>query len=65
MVVLRNLDMPGMVGVVGAMLGDAGINIANMHIGEIGQAGDGEEALMVVGDIGSRVAGGAGRAPGP
>jgi D-3-phosphoglycerate dehydrogenase len=54
MVVLRNLDMPGMVGVVGAMLGDAGINIANMHIGEIGeigeigQAGDSEEALMVV-----------------
>ncbi len=45
MVVIRNLDMPGMVGVVGAMLGDAGINISNMHIGE---SGDGVEALMVV-----------------
>jgi D-3-phosphoglycerate dehydrogenase / 2-oxoglutarate reductase len=45
MVIIRNLDMPGMVGAVGAMLGDAGINISNMHIGE---SGDGVEALMVV-----------------
>jgi D-3-phosphoglycerate dehydrogenase / 2-oxoglutarate reductase len=45
MVVIRNFDMPGMVGVVGSMLGDAGINISNMHIGE---SGDGVEALMVV-----------------
>lgn len=45
MVIVRNLDMPGMVGQVGMMLGDAGLNIKNMHIGE---SGDGVEALMVV-----------------
>ncbi len=46
MLVLRNRDTPGMVGVVGNSLGDAGINISNMHIGE---RGDGLDALMVVG----------------
>jgi D-3-phosphoglycerate dehydrogenase len=45
MMIVNNLDMPGMVGMVGSMLGDAGINIANMHIGE---SGDGVDALMVV-----------------
>ena len=45
MLIIRNQDQPGMVGVVGATLGDAGINISNMHIGE---SGDGVEALMVV-----------------
>jgi D-3-phosphoglycerate dehydrogenase len=45
MLIIRNQDEPGMVGVVGATLGDAGINISNMHIGE---SGDGLEALMVV-----------------
>lgn len=45
MLIIRNRDEPGMVGSVGAILGDAGINISNMHIGE---SGDGLEALMVV-----------------
>ena len=46
MLVVRNEDRPGMVGVVGAALGQAGINISDMHI----SAGvDGAEALMVVG----------------
>jgi D-3-phosphoglycerate dehydrogenase len=45
MLVIRNQDEPGMVGLVGATLGDAGVNISNMHIGE---SGDGREALMVV-----------------
>lgn len=45
MLIIRNQDEPGMVGLVGATLGDAGINISNMHIGE---SGDGKEALMVV-----------------
>lgn len=45
MLVIRNEDIPGMVGHVGMVLGDAGINIANMHIGE---DDDGVAALMVV-----------------
>jgi D-3-phosphoglycerate dehydrogenase len=43
MLVLRNYDEPGMVGMVGSTLGDAGVNISNMHIGE---SGDGVDALM-------------------
>lgn len=45
MLVVRNDDTPGMVGVVGAALGDAGVNISNMHIGE---TDEGVAALMVV-----------------
>ena len=33
MVVVRNDDRPGMIGVVGTVLGDAGVNIANMAVG--------------------------------
>ncbi len=45
MLFVRNDDTPGMVGVVGAALGDAGVNISNMHIG---QTSEGVAALMVV-----------------
>ncbi len=45
LLVIRNSDTPGMVGLVGATLGNAGINIQNMHIGE---SADGVAALMVV-----------------
>jgi len=45
MLFVRNEDVPGMVGHVGAALGDAGINISNMHIGE---DDDGVAAVMVV-----------------
>ncbi len=45
MLVVRNDDTPGMVGVVGSALGDANVNISNMHIGE---TAEGVAALMVV-----------------
>ena len=45
MLFVRNDDTPGMVGLVGAALGDAGVNISNMHIG---QTSEGVAALMVV-----------------
>jgi len=45
MLVVRNDDTPGMVGLVGSALGEAGVNISNMHIGE---TADGIAALMVV-----------------
>ena len=45
LLLLTNDDAPGMVGRVGTLLGDAGINIANMHVG---QSADGASALMVV-----------------
>ena len=45
MLVVRNDDRPGMIGRVGTILGEAGINIADM---DVGQAPTGESALMVL-----------------
>ena len=45
MLVVRNDDRPGVIGRVGTILGDAGINIADM---DVGQSPEGTSALMVV-----------------
>ncbi|MBI2705065.1 MAG: phosphoglycerate dehydrogenase [Actinobacteria bacterium] len=45
MLIVRNADTPGMIGVVGSILGAAGVNIADMHVG---QSPAGESALMVL-----------------
>ncbi len=45
MLVVRNDDRPGMIGSVGSRLGDAGINIAGIHVG---QSAAGLGALMVL-----------------
>jgi D-3-phosphoglycerate dehydrogenase / 2-oxoglutarate reductase len=45
MLVIRNEDRPGMIGAVSTHLGDAGINIANMAVG---QSAAGVAALMVL-----------------
>ncbi len=45
MLVVRNDDRPGMIGAVGQALGEAGVNIADM---DVGQAPTGESALMVL-----------------
>lgn len=45
MVVLRYEDRPGVVGTVGRVLGEAGINIAGM---QVARAGLGGEALAVL-----------------
>ncbi|MGZ4705716.1 MAG: phosphoglycerate dehydrogenase, partial [Acidimicrobiales bacterium] len=45
MVVVRNDDRPGMIGAVGQLLGGAGINIADM---DVGQSAAGVSALMVL-----------------
>ena len=45
MLVVRNEDRPGVIGVVGTVLGEAGINIADM---DVGRAATGEAAMMVV-----------------
>jgi len=45
MLFVRNDDVPGMVGVVGTIVGQAGVNISNMHIGE---DHDGVAAMMVI-----------------
>ena len=45
MLVVRNDDSPGVIGFVGTVLGEAGVNIADM---DVGQSPDGEAALMVL-----------------
>ncbi|MDQ3146358.1 MAG: phosphoglycerate dehydrogenase [Actinomycetota bacterium] len=45
MLVVRNDDRPGMIGVVGAALGEADVNIRDM---DVGQSPEGEAALMVL-----------------
>jgi D-3-phosphoglycerate dehydrogenase len=45
MLIVRNDDRPGVIGLVGGVLGAAGINIADMHLG---QSRDGVAALMVL-----------------
>jgi D-3-phosphoglycerate dehydrogenase len=45
LLVVRNDDSPGMIGVVGTVLGEAGCNIQNMAIG---QSPKGETALMIL-----------------
>ena len=45
MVVVRNDDRPGMIGVVGTILGDAGVSISSMAVGP---SATGNTALMVL-----------------
>ncbi len=45
MIIVRNDDRPGMIGVVGSLLGDAGVNVDDMAVG---RAPSGESALMVI-----------------
>jgi D-3-phosphoglycerate dehydrogenase len=45
MLVVRNDDRPGMIGLVGTIVGEAGVNIADMALG---RGPGGEHALMVL-----------------
>jgi D-3-phosphoglycerate dehydrogenase len=44
MIVVRNQDRPGMIGLVGRILGDAGVNISDMSVGQSPEGA----ALMVI-----------------
>jgi len=45
MLFVRNLDKPGFIGRLGSTLGDAGVNIANFHLGRA--AGDGSAVALI------------------
>jgi D-3-phosphoglycerate dehydrogenase len=45
MLIVHNEDKPGVIGVVGALLGESGVNIDDM---DVGRAPDGPAAMMVV-----------------
>ena len=52
MLVVRNDDRPGMIGLVGTLLGQAGVNIADMDVGRSPRPGSGS-AIMVLATVGS------------
>ena len=45
MIITEHTDRPGIIGKVGTLLGDNGINIAGMHVG---RESEGHRALMVL-----------------
>lgn len=51
LIVLRNHDVPGVIGRVGTLLGDHGINIAEYHQARQAKGGDALAAVAVDGDV--------------
>lgn len=47
LVILRNRDVPGVIGRVGTVLGDAGVNIAEYHQGRLEAGGDALAAIAI------------------
>ncbi|MEO7084824.1 MAG: phosphoglycerate dehydrogenase [Gemmatimonadaceae bacterium] len=47
MIVLTNADVPGVIGRVGTLLGDAGVNIAEYHQSRVSQGGNALAAITV------------------
>src|SRR5690606_8315478 len=55
MVVLTNNDVPGVIGRVGTLLGEAGVNIAEYHQSRMAQGGDALAAVSVDSTVGEEV----------
>lgn len=55
LLVLRNRDVPGVIGHVGTLLGDAGINIAEYHQARLQAGGTALAAVSIDGRLGSDV----------
>jgi D-3-phosphoglycerate dehydrogenase len=51
LVVLRNRDVPGVIGRVGTLLGEAGVNIAEYHQARLQVGGEALAAITVDGRI--------------
>ncbi|MEO5590090.1 MAG: phosphoglycerate dehydrogenase [Gemmatimonadaceae bacterium] len=51
LVVLTNADVPGVIGRVGTLLGDAGVNIAEYHKARLSVGGEAMAAVSVDGDV--------------
>jgi D-3-phosphoglycerate dehydrogenase / 2-oxoglutarate reductase len=51
LVILTNKDVPGVIGRVGTLLGDAGVNIAEYHQARLAQGGDALAAISVDGTV--------------
>jgi len=57
LIVLTNRDVPGVIGHVGTVLGEAGVNIAEYHQSRLAQGGDALAAIAVDGRIDDTVRG--------
>ena len=55
LVILTNNDVPGVIGRVGTLLGDAGVNIAEYHQARLAQGGEALAAISVDGTVGAGV----------
>jgi len=55
LLILTNRDVPGVIGRVGTLLGDAGVNIAEYHQARLAQGGDALAAVSVDGVLGPDV----------
>ncbi len=53
LLILTNRDVPGVIGRVGTVLGDAGVNIAEYHQARLAQGGEALAAVSVDGALGS------------
>ena len=55
LVILTNNDVPGVIGRVGTLLGDSGVNIAEYHQARLAQGGEALAAISVDGMVGGSV----------
>ena len=55
LVILTNRDVPGVIGHVGTLLGEAGVNIAEYHQARLAQGGEALAAISVDGGVGEDV----------
>ena len=55
LLVLTNSDVPGVIGRVGTLLGDAGVNIAEYHQARLSEGGEALAAVSVDGDVDEKV----------
>jgi len=51
LIIITNRDVPGVIGRVGTLLGDAGVNIAEYHQSRLAQGGDALAAIAVDGGV--------------
>lgn len=63
LMVLRNHDVPGVIGRVGSLLGSAGINIAEYHQARRSEGGDALAAVVVDGEVPGEVLGAVAQLP--
>lgn len=55
LIVLTNNDVPGVIGRVGTLLGNAGVNIAEYHQARLAQGGEALAAISVDGNVGAAI----------